>query len=170
MNKKTVLIVVGFVLLVALLYLAANHFGLFKEKKTVEPFEPKFRKEGMLTFLTPTDDIIKTIDIEVADTDFKRAQGLMWRRSMAENQGMLFLFPNPEFQSFWMKNTYISLDIIYVGADRRIVSIAKNTTPFSEEGVPSEGLAQFVVEVNAGFCDKFGIKPGDKIEFSLLTQ
>lgn len=168
MNKKSILIIVCLVL--AVIALLVYFTVLKKEKPVVEPFEPKFRKEGTLAFLTPTDDIIKTIDIEVANTDFKRAQGLMWRRSMAENQGMLFLFPNPEFQSFWMKNTYISLDIIYVGADRRIVNIAKNTTPFSEEGVPSEGLAQFVVEVVAGFSDKYGIKAGDKIEYTLLTQ
>ena len=111
--------------------------------------------------------MLKQIDIEVADDDAERAQGLMNRPWMEETQGMLFIMENEERQSFWMRNTIIPLDIIYVSADKRIVSIAKDTQPFSEKSIPSAGPAKYVVEVIAGFSDKYGLKAGDRIEFEI---
>lgn len=128
---------------------------------------PAFKKEGVLSFISKEKgDTIKTIDIEIAETDEERAQGLMDRKAMAENQGMLFIFSAPEEQSFWMKNTYISLDIMYVDEKMEIVSIQKYATPLSEESLPSFKKAQYVVEVNAGFSDRNKIKFGDRIAFS----
>jgi uncharacterized membrane protein (UPF0127 family) len=126
--------------------------------------EPKFRKDGYLEFLNAEDlSPISEIELEMADSYQERQQGLMYRKSMKENQGMIFMFSQETTQSFWMKNTYISLDIIYVDGELKIVSIAKNTVPESEEQIPSKGPAQYVVEVIAGYTDKFGIEAGDYI-------
>jgi len=78
---------------------------------------------------------------------------------------MLFIFEWPAAQAFWMKNTIISLDIIYLDENKKIVSISKNAVPYSEDSLPSAGKAQYVVEVVAGFTDKYGIQPGDRITF-----
>ncbi len=136
------------------------------EKK--EQTEPQFKKQGEVEFVSAaTGKAIKTIDVEIADNDRKRSQGLMYRKSMQENQGMYFVFPVSELQSFWMKNTIISLDIMFVNENKEIVKIHKNTTPYSEKSLPSGKNAMYVVEVIAGFSDKFGIKEGDKINFKV---
>lgn len=128
---------------------------------------PVFKKEGQLSFISKTKgDTIRTIDIEIAETDEERARGLMDRKSMQDTQGMLFIFSAPEEQSFWMKNTYISLDIMYVNENFEIVSIQKYATPLSEESLPSFKKAQYVVETNAGFADKYKVAYGDKIAFT----
>ncbi len=106
------------------------------------------------------------VSVEIANTEEKRQFGLMYRTDLPEMQGMLFLFPREELLSFWMKNTPRSLDIIYINSAHTIVSIARNTTPFSEEHLPSGKPAQFVLEVNAGFCERHGVIEGDRIEFS----
>jgi uncharacterized membrane protein (UPF0127 family) len=84
---------------------------------------------------------------------------------MPESAGMLFIFPQEEVRSFWMKNTYIPLDIIFVDASREIVTIQSNTQPLSTEPVPSYKPAKYVIEVNAGFTSKHNIKEGDRVEF-----
>jgi uncharacterized membrane protein (UPF0127 family) len=104
------------------------------------------------------------ITVELADTPEKRALGLMYRRDLPELHGMLFLFPRQEPQSFWMKNTPLPLDIIFIDATRTIVSIAPNTTPFSEKLIPSDKPAQFVLEVNGGFCQRHGIAVGNRVQ------
>jgi uncharacterized membrane protein (UPF0127 family) len=104
------------------------------------------------------------VTVELANTEEKRQFGLMYRTDLPEMQGMLFLFPREGPLAFWMKNTPRSLDIIYINAAHTIVSIARNTTPFSEKNLPSEKPAQFVLEVNGGFCQRHGITEGDRIE------
>jgi uncharacterized membrane protein (UPF0127 family) len=126
--------------------------------------EPPFVKEGEVTFFK-ADEIVKSIDIEIANTENEIKQGLMFRQKMDEDKGMLFVFPDMQPRGFWMKNTFIPLDIIYVDADKTIVSIQKNTTPLSEQDLPSDGEAQYVIEVNAGFSDRYGLKPGDRVDF-----
>lgn len=122
-----------------------------------------FTKEGELSFTDNKGDSIAQIDVEIADDDEQRSTGLMFRDKMSENQGMLFLFDSEIPQAFWMKNTILPLDIIFVNAKMEIVKIHKNAEPYSEKSLPSEKPSQFVVEVNAGYCEKFGIKEGDKI-------
>lgn len=130
------------------------------------PPKPVFRKDGELRFVDgKTTNIITTIDIEVADDDAEREQGLMYRDTMAENAGMLFLMETEEMQTFWMKNTVLPLDILYVDSDRRIVSVHKNCTPYSLDQIPSAKPALYVVEVNAGYTDRHKIKAGDMISF-----
>lgn len=127
---------------------------------------PKFRKDGELLFLQKeTNKELLKIEIEIASTDEERARGLMYRKEMAENQGMIFLFYNEEMQSFYMRNTIISLDIIYVNSKKEIVDIYKNTNVLDETSLPSKAPAMYVVEINAGLCDKYGITEGDQIQF-----
>lgn len=129
---------------------------------------PRFQKEGTLTFIDATNDQpLATIDIEVARDELEIRQGLMYRQSMEPNQGMLFLMPMEEPQSFWMLNTYISLDIIFANDDREIVKIQPRTQPRSLRSIPSERPARYVVEVNAGFCADRGIEEGNRIDFEM---
>jgi uncharacterized protein len=131
--------------------------------------EPQFVKEGELAFINAhTSDTLKTIDIEIADDEESRTQGLMHRRSMRENRGMLFIFDHEDRLSFWMKNTHLSLDIMYVNEKMKIVDIHYNAVPFSERSLPSKRMARYVVEVNAGFAERHGITEGDFISFKRI--
>ena len=146
---------------------------LFESKKDIpkpsgKVVEPQFTKEGTLVFLSARGDTIKHVDIEIADNDRERMQGMMYRTSMPYDRAMLFIMQYERPQSFWMRNTKMSLDIIYVNGDKEIVTIYKHTQPYSESPIPSFKKAKYVVETAAGFCDKFGIKEGDRIEFSYL--
>lgn len=128
----------------------------------------QFTKQGTLNIVRKGNPDILELDIEVAQDDKKRAQGLMFRRHMEQNQGMLFIMDNFEQQGFYMRNTHIPLDIIYLDDKRQVVSIQKNTTPLSEETLYSNGPAKYVLEVNAGYCDTYGVKAGDAIKFHLF--
>lgn len=169
-------------ILIAVIVIVAGYFvynSFFKKEEAlnnnvvVDPREkiknikePQFKKEGQLEFIAFKDkDTIRKIDIEIADNDDKRMQGLMYRRSMDDEKGMLFIFQREEPQSFWMKNTVIPLDIMFVNKNKEIIKIHKSTTPFSEKSLPSEKPATYVVEVNGGFSDKYGIREGDLINF-----
>jgi hypothetical protein len=133
---------------------------------TTNAQEVQFRKDGELSFFRQaTAEKIAQIDIEIADTPAKRTQGLAHRRLLPPDAGMLFIFDSPHPLAFWMKDTFISLDILFVNDVKAIVSIARNTTPLSQALIPSHGDAMYVVEVNAGFCDMHGIREGDSIDF-----
>ncbi len=123
----------------------------------------QFEKDGELTFQNANGEYISMIDIEIADNDDKRTKGLMDRISMKLNRGMLFLFPYDTIQSFWMKNTVIPLDIIFVNRENEIVTIHKNTVPFDTSQYTSSKPASRVVELNAGYTEQYGITTGDKI-------
>ncbi len=128
--------------------------------------EPSFKDDGQLVFVkNGTNATLKLIQIEIADNVQKRTQGLMWREAMPEDDGMLFVFDTEEPLTFWMKNTYISLDMIFADKSGNIVSIYPDATPFSEAPIPSGAPAKYVVEVNGGFCAKYGISVKDKIEY-----
>lgn len=128
--------------------------------------DTKFIREGILTFHDKsTKKIITQIDIEIADNPDKIETGLMYRRSLPDKAGVLFIYKQPQPLSFWMKNTYIPLDIIFVDENTQIVTIHKNTKPLSEDSIPSYRDSMYVIEVNAGFCDKYGIQIGDYIKF-----
>lgn len=126
--------------------------------------EPRFMKEGELAFVHPeTKDTIQQIDIELAERPDEIQYGMMYRKSMDEQTGMLFIMPQERPQSFYMKNTYVSLDIIYINSRGEVVSIQKNARPLDETSLPSEGPAAFVLEVKGGYTDKYGIGKGTKI-------
>lgn len=147
-------------------------FFIVNENKRTPEFiaqdaAPTFKKQGELLFVSNSStDTLATIDIEIADNDQKTAQGLMYRSSMPQNAGMLFLMPREDIQGFWMRNTYIPLDMIFVNSMMEIVTIHRNTTPMKENSYVSTAPALYVVEVNAGFCLKNNINKGDKIDFT----
>jgi uncharacterized protein len=103
--------------------------------------------------------------VEVADTPGKREMGLMYRTDLADDRGMIFLFPNESQQSFWMKNTPLTLDMIFIGRDRKVVGIVEQATPFSLEPRTVEGKSQFVLEINGGLSKRHGFKAGDSVQF-----
>ncbi len=134
-------------------------------KSKGETFEVPFKKEGSMAFLKADGDTIRVLDIEIADNEAQQAQGLMYRGTMSDRQAMIFIFPREEPRTFWMKNTYISLDILFASEDGIIVSMAPNTRPYSEDPILSEGKAKYVIEVVAGFCAQYGVEEGDKMVF-----
>jgi uncharacterized membrane protein (UPF0127 family) len=103
--------------------------------------------------------------VEVAKTPEQQAMGLMYRNRLAPDRGMIFPLDPPRSASFWMRNTLIPLDIIFVRADGSIANIAVNTVPYSEEPVLSEGPVAAVFEIAGGRSAELGIKPGDKVEW-----
>src|SRR5215467_5879266 len=112
---------------------------------------------------------VHSFTVEVVATDEERAKGLMFRRELPEGRGMLFDFRRERPVAFWMKNTYVPLDMIFIRADGRILRIAENTEPMSESLVPSGGPVLGVLEVIAGTAKKLGIEPGDRVSYPIFT-
>ncbi|NRG18498.1 DUF192 domain-containing protein [Rhizobiales bacterium] len=102
--------------------------------------------------------------VEIADTPDARGQGLMFRKTLAEDAGMLFDFGEERPVFFWMKNTYVSLDMIFADSEGKIVRIAKDTTPLSLDVVPSNAPTRFVLEVPSGTSERLGINEGDLLK------
>lgn len=102
------------------------------------------------------------LKVQVADDVDERAKGLMFVKSMAPNAGMLFVWSKPEPRSFWMRNTYIPLDLIYLN-DGKVVSVIEKAKPFDETGLPSGEPADMVLEVNAGWVARHDIEVGDRL-------
>lgn len=126
---------------------------------------PSFQPEGVLAFERLDGSRITAIAVEIAETDSAKARGLMGRRSLPDRGGMFFPYETTEERSFWMENTYLPLDIIFVGADSQIVRIAKSAKPLSREKVHSEKPAQYVVEVRAGFAERHGLDTTARIDW-----
>ncbi|KPM30633.1 Hypothetical protein I595_3127 [Croceitalea dokdonensis DOKDO 023] len=124
-----------------------------------------FKKEGELQ-IYQSDSLLVDLDIELAETAYEIQTGLMYRSSMEKKQGMLFIFDAPEPRSFYMKNTEIPLDIIYISDSLRIVSFQKNAKPLDEKGLPSKQAAQYVLEINGGLSDLWNLQIGDSISYS----
>ena len=103
--------------------------------------------------------------VEVARSPPEQARGLMFRTEMGPNEGMLFPYRQPQTLSFWMKNTVLSLDLIFIGEDRRIVNIAKRATPYSEASIRSDAPAIAVLELNGGRADELGIVAGARVDW-----
>lgn len=112
---------------------------------------------------------VQVFSVEMAKTEQERATGLMYRKELPEGKGMLFDFTPEQPVSMWMKNTYISLDMIFIASDGRIIRIAENTEPESLKTISSGGPAKGVLEVIAGTAKKFGIRPGDRVAHPLFS-
>jgi uncharacterized membrane protein (UPF0127 family) len=108
--------------------------------------------------------------VEVARNDADRAQGLMFRRAMPADQGMLFDFGRVEPVSMWMQNTYLPLDMLFIRSDGTIARIAANTEPLSTRTIPSGEPVLAVLELNAGTAAKLGIKAGDRVEHPVFKR
>ncbi|MBC7167262.1 DUF192 domain-containing protein [Phenylobacterium sp.] len=145
-------------LLAGLAVFAAPGLPLAADAAALEPLEIVTAK-GRTTFM-----------VEIADDDRERAQGLMYRRSLAADRGMLFDFKTERSVSFWMRNTYIPLDMIFIRADGRIRSIARNTTPMSDQGVPSGGPVRAVLEIPGGRAAELGVLPGDRVVHRIFPR
>lgn len=118
-----------------------------------------------VTFLNTDGEEISTIKVALADEPEERNQGLMDVNEMPADVGMLFIFPNEDERSFYMANTPLPLDIIFVNADSTIVRIHHNTMPYSSKQLPSDQPAKYVVETNGGYCVSHDIQEGMKIRF-----
>lgn len=164
-DQKALIKKFGVIILVVAVvaFFIVNNFIINKSDPEVKYYT--FTKEGELVFSDSLNNQKIKIDLEIADNEYERQLGLMNRKEMKENQGMLFIFSEEKFQSFWMLNTFISLDMIFVNSEKKIVTIHKNTTPLAQKSYPSSAPSQYVVEVIAGFTDKHNIQVGDKINW-----
>lgn len=164
-RKHFVTVALALVALAAIALILPRFFGSNKTEQIVEitPDDIQFTKDGELSIFK-NDSLIQTIDVEFAKNEMERSLGLMYRSSMDEHQGMWFIFPEEAPRSFYMRNTEISLDIIYLDKDKKVVSIAKNARPYDETSLPSEKPAMYVLEINGGLADKWGIDKDDRVE------
>jgi uncharacterized membrane protein (UPF0127 family) len=103
------------------------------------------------------------LSVEIAESPAEKARGLMFRRALADNEGMLFLYSEPQEVTMWMRNTYLPLDMVFIAKDGTVTRIAESTTPFSEEQIASEGPVLAVLEIKGGLAEKLGLKPGDRL-------
>jgi uncharacterized protein len=117
-----------------------------------------------------TDKGVQTFQVEIADSQREQQYGLMCRKAMAPDRGMLFVFAAATPRVFWMRNTLIPLDIIYIGANGRVVSISRNVQPLDESGAPSAGPAKYVLELAAGRAAQVGLLPGDRVTHRALPR
>lgn len=132
---------------------------------SIETEDVQFSKDGELQIFNKEGKTLLKLDIEVAESDYEQETGLMYRKEMATNQGMLFVYPDERPRpNFYMKNTYIALDLLYINAKNEIVDFNENAKPLDESSLPSDAPAKYVLEVNAGTVAEFGIEVGDKIE------
>ncbi len=110
-------------------------------------------------------DTVHSFRVEVARTAAQQAKGMMFRTEMADDTGMIFPFPTPKMASFWMRNTVLPLDIIFVRADGSIESIAANAEPYSLDSIPSGEPVAMVLEIRGGLARELGIKAGDMVSW-----
>ncbi|MFP4227266.1 MAG: DUF192 domain-containing protein [Salinivenus sp.] len=155
-----------FSLLATLLLVLASGCGSDTDTSDAEDGDTSFQQEGTLTFSQPNGDTLATIAIEIADTDAERKRGLMQRRSLSYDRGMLFIFDEESTDGMWMKNTPLPLDIVFVSSDSQVVDIARRTTPFSEETIEPAAPRKYVVEVRAGFANRFDITDRTRVHWT----
>ncbi len=137
-----------------------------KTEEKVLTREIPFTKEGELEIKRTTNDsLIAKIDIEFAETDYEVQTGLMYRKGMKDNQGMLFIFDRPNIKNFYMKNTEFPLDIIFLNEKMEIVNVQRDAQPFNQTTLSSGVPAQYVLEVNAGLTARWKLLPKDVISF-----
>jgi len=120
--------------------------------------------EGARVEFVGPDGTVTTVYVEVADTLREVQDGLMYRTSLDEHKGMLFIFGTDSPKSFWMKNTPLPLDMVFVAGRMAVVDINRNATPNSTDVFTSKESCRYVVEVNGGFCDEHGIREGDRMK------
>jgi uncharacterized membrane protein (UPF0127 family) len=121
--------------------------------------------EKAFVYLSNADGNTLQVAVEIADTPSSRNQGLMYRQSLADNAGMLFLFPNESIKTFWMKNTLIPLDMIFIRADMSVAGVVENAEPMTETTRSVNAPSQYVLEVNGGYSAKNGISAGARVRF-----
>ncbi len=118
-----------------------------------------------ITLTAPDGSRRALVKVEVVNTPSTREFGLMYRKHLDEDAGMIFIFPAPDHLSFWMKNTVIPLDMIFADARGKIVGIVENAVPFSEQPLSVDSVSLYVLEVNGGFSRRHHIRHGDQMKF-----
>lgn len=152
---------IGFLVVFLLLFSCKEN-----NKTSIKTEEVTFTKEGNLDiFKKETDSIITQLNIEFAESEYETQTGLMYRRRMENTEAMLFIFPDVAMHSFYMKNTAIPLDIIFIDEKMNIVSFQENAEPFNENGLSSRVPVKYVLEVNAGLVKEWSLAIGDQIAF-----
>ena len=125
---------------------------------------------GQDTIEIVTSSGVHAFSVELATNEAERALGLMFRKSLPEGHGMLFDFKTDQPVQFWMHNTYISLDMVFIRGDGRVLRVAENAKPMSDDLIPSGGAVRAVLEVIAGTARKFHIAPGDRVTGSIFAN
>jgi uncharacterized membrane protein (UPF0127 family) len=146
----------------ALRWTALVVFGLLAAAGPVRP-------AGLQVLEIASKTGVHAFSVEIVDNEADRAKGLMFRKELPEGKGMLFDFKTEQDVSFWMENTYIPLDMLFIRADGQILRIAENTEPLSRRIIPSGGKVLAVLEVIGGTARKFGIAPGDRVAHPLFS-
>lgn len=144
--------------------------GLSTETQSIGYKSYRFVKNGELEIVKQDQSETLKLDIEIAKLNLDRQQGLMYRDELTDERGMLFIFEEYRLQTFWMKNTVASLDIIFLDSALNVTTINRNTVPFSEESIYSDGPALYALEVRAGYSDQYGVSIGDKIIWDWLPE
>jgi uncharacterized membrane protein (UPF0127 family) len=140
------------------------------EEKEVRRVEVKFRHEADISLVRDTTEVVE-IQLELAKTNYQKETGLMHRTSMKPNQGMLFVYENERPRpGFYMKNTHINLDLIYLNSAFEVVDVFENAKAFDETTIPSTVPAKYVLEVNAGFVSNYSVILGDAFQFSEKSE
>ena len=128
------------------------------------PHEP-LAKFPSATLSVEANGVSHAFRVYLATTEVRRNQGLMFVKSLAADRGMLFMFPKPQVTGFWMENTFIPLDMLFIAADGRIIRIVENATPRSRATISSMGVVLGVLELAGGTSAKLGIRPGDRVHY-----
>jgi uncharacterized membrane protein (UPF0127 family) len=134
--------------------------------KEVREQKVLFKNEGNLSILNDENKTLAEFKIEIADSPYERQTGLMYRDSLDEQHGMLFIFENSELRSFYMKKTLIPLDLIFIDKNYEIVHIYSKATPYETASISSQLPAKYVFEINGGLSEQIGIQKGMKIKYN----
>lgn len=148
--------------LVIILAFASCRSSASPERSAAAAIAPEKAEKAPLTLVT-SGGASHVVHVELALTDDQREVGLMYRRSMADDDGMLFVFDDESIQSFWMKNTLIRLDMLFIRGDGSIAGIVENATPRSLSPRTVGKPSRYVLELNGGWCAAHGLKTGDKV-------
>lgn len=145
------------------LFLTACSTG--QDKKTAGTEEINFRNDTEVVIIKDKDTVAR-FETEVADDEYERETGLMYRKKMKDNQAMLFIFPDEQVRYFYMKNTYLPLDVIFIDANGKIVSVTENAEPLNERPFSSGKPAQYVLEIKGGTAAEKKIEPGMTVKWT----
>lgn len=156
---------IRFFALIPLLFFLATGCSSDKSSDNGDPKGRILEYSRTVTFLDTDGDSVTSVEVAVADNQQERNEGLMDVNNLPRDKGMLFIFENQQPLSFWMANTPLSLDIIFINEAMEIVRIHQRTQPFSQKSVTSGEPARYVVEVNGGFCLTHDIQQGMKVTF-----
>ncbi len=163
MNRLLFLFLISFVLS-PILFVSSCSDSQQQTENEVEESGRQLQFTGKVSFIKDESDTVSTVEVAVADNNQSRSEGLMNVNELPEDSGMLFIFENDQSRSFWMANTPLPLDILFVNSDMNIVRIHRNTQPYSQESIQSDAPARFVVEVNGGYTIEHDIREGMKID------